>query len=565
MKPSDLQHRFAAAMRRALRAGAIVLLLGAAGGERTWAAPAPATPAAPSALTDSRQGLRDALAARYEALPAHNGVVLKPRTEELGVRTIEVTGDTIAVNGERVTEGVLRAWLGDQAEPILRLHHLAPAERQALFNLKGDASRETPPAAGSETAATSDTAAESPDQAETADTADTAETAETAEAADTADTDKPEAPTAPTVPPAVTGGGASSGSRVKVLGGITVDKDEVAEQAVAVLGSVRVEGQVAQDAVAVGGSVVVNGKVGGNVVAVGGSVHLGKNAEVMGDVTSVGGTVDREEGAKVHGSTQDVGVAGRRDWERDIDIDTGFHLWPFFGGAMSLVWRLISLLVLSLLVFLCLLLGRRQVERAEYHVATETWKAGVVGFLAQLLFLPLLVVVTILLAITIIGCALYLLYPFLFVGVLIAFLVGYTAVAHQLGLLLERRFDRRFGSLYAVALMGVLTIEIWNILGHMVGLGGGFLHLIALLIVAFGVAMKYAAWTVGIGSVILARLNAGSTPAAPLVSSGSGPVDPLSPVPATPGPGYNAPALPLSERWEDAEDERHWEEPPPER
>jgi cytoskeletal protein CcmA (bactofilin family) len=558
MSTHNQQHRFYAAAKFVLQAGAIACLLCLPAGHLSAQPPAPPKPPVPTAgarpalppLPADRQSLRDALAAKYEVLAVHDGVVLKPRTEEAAVQTIEVSGDTIAVNGERVPEGVLRSWLGQRAEPILRLHRLPPAERQALFGLKrapaAPAGERKIPDTGAATSASSDEAA----PAGTAESADSSVPAET-----TGDEETPgESPETPEPPPS----SGSSGSQVHILGGTTIAKDEVVEQAVAVLGSVRVEGQVAQDAVAVLGSVVVNGKVGGNVVAVGGSVHIGKHGEVGGDVTSVGGTIDRDEGSKVHGSTQEVSVPGGRHWNRDIDIDTGF--WPFFG-SMDLIWKLISLVVLSMLVFLCLLIGRRPVERAEYHVVHETWKAGVVGFLAQLLFFPLLAVVTILLAITIVGCALFLLYPFLFVGVAIACLVGYTAVAYQLGRFLEERFHRRFGSPYAVALMGVVCIEIWTILGHMVGLGGGFLRLIALVILAFGFATKYAAWTVGIGSVILARLN--RTPA-----GWQGPIPAAQPVPVTPPPSPSRPdearsddaRLPLSER----EEEHRWEEPPPE-
>jgi hypothetical protein len=575
---SDRQHRFCAATQWIVRAGAVALLLGLAAAEPpAWAQP-PVPPKPPATATD-RQTLHDVLAAKYEILPVRNGVLLKPRTVEAAVRAVEVSGDTLAVNGEPVSEGVLRAWLGEQAEPILRLHRLPPAERQALFGLKagagstgeqeipdtkdtksGGAASSTEPAKPADTAKAADTAADSEDESAGSSTA--AETTE-AESGETAEP--------PTAPPS----GSSSGSRVKLLGGITVARDEVTEQAVAVLGSVRVDGQVAQDAVAVGGSVVVNGKVGGNVIAVGGSVHLGPQAEVMGDVTSVGGTIDREEGSKVHGSTEDVGVGGSHNWRRDIDVDSGFGLWPLFR-SMDLIWKLISLVLLSLLVFLCLLMARRQVERAEYHVITEPWKAGLVGFLAQLLFLPLLLVVTVLLAITIVGCALYLLYPFLFVGIVLAALVGFTAVAHELGHFLEERFHRRFGSPYAVALMGVVTIEIWTILGHMVGLGGGFLRLLALVIVAFGAAMKYAAWTVGFGSVILARLNrtpagwpgSNLTPMPPVLPMA--PMPPIIPIPPNPGAPEPPAALPLSEhwdeeerRWEEETDGRPWEEPPP--
>ena len=555
----DPQPRFHAAAQRALRAGTpvltiLILLSLFLAGRTAWAQPPiPPKPPASAAKSTSaavRQAIHDALAAKYEVLPVRDGVVLKPRVEAAGVRSIEVVGQTIDVNGSRVPDGVLRQWVGADAEWILRLHRLPAAERQALFGLKA-AAPATPPGEHeipdtNAPAAAPSTAAAPADSEASADSAVPASTDEAEESADST----PEAPEAPE-PPATS---PDAGSRVRLFGGITVAKSESAEEAVAILGSVRVEGEVAQNAVAVGGSVEIDGKVGGDVVAVGGSVHLGPHAEVMGNVTSVGGNIYREEGSKVHGSTQDVGVSGGRHWNRDIDIDSGGPL-PLFR-AMGLFWRLISLVVLSLLVFLCLLAARGPVRKAEYHIIHEPWKAGVAGFLAQLLFLPLLVVVTILLAITIVGCALFLLYPFLFVGLALMTLLGYTAVAHQIGRFLEERFQRRFGSPYAVALMGVVVVEIWSILGHMVGLGGGFLRLIALVIVVFGFAMRYAAWTVGLGAMILARLDRtpADWPEPGLMPSPANPANPVSPS-TTAAPSAS---LPLSEHWDE---EGRWEGP----
>jgi hypothetical protein len=561
--PSDSQHRFFAAVKWIFRAGAVTLLLGLPSAERAAAQP-PAKPApaakpaaapaatAPKAPSDNRD-LRETITQKYEVLAVYSGVVLKPRTEELGVRTIEVSNGTIAVNGERVSEGVLRAWLGDQAEPILRLHRLPPAERQALFGLKksSGAGEVEIPDTGAAPAATAE-----PDDSE-AEEADSAEEAEAPEATPGAAT--PAAPEVPEPPPVPDTPAVGTGSRVK-FGGLTkIDKDEVAEEAVAILGSIRVDGEVAQDTVAVGGSVVINGKVGGNVVAVGGSVHLGPNSEVMGDVTSVGGTIDRDEGSKVHGSTQDVGVGGGSDWRRDIDVDTGFHPWPGFG-AVGLVWSLLWMIVLALLLFLCLLLGRRPVERAEHYIVTEPWKAALVGLLAVFLFLPLVVVVTVLLVITLIGCALILLYPFIAIFLAALLFVGYTASLHRLGVLLEQRFNRRFGSPYAVVLMGLVSIELWIIVGKLLGLVGGFPHVLGILCVLFGVAAHVTALVVGLGAVILDRLNGPTAvPPAPLVPA-------VPPVPQSPV----SPALPLSEtwdeearRWEEEDEARRWEEPPP--
>jgi hypothetical protein len=546
MNPSDQQPRFCAAAKWIFRAGALTLLLALPAFAQNTANTPKTPPAPPAAPAAGAPDLRAAITQKYEVLAVSNGVVLKPRTEELGVRAIEVSGDTIAVNGERVSEGVLRAWLGEQAEPVVRLHRLPPAGRQALFGLKqGTGETEIPDTSTGEKADASETA----EKAETAETAekadgDTPEPEETPEVGET-----PAAPAAPEIPEVPS---TSSGSRVKIAGGITIDKDEMAEEAVAVLGSVRVDGQVAQNVVAVGGSVIVNGKVGGDVVSVGGSVHLGRHAEVMGDVTSVGGTIDREEGSKVHGSTQDVGVAGGRDWHRDVDVDTGLN--PF--GALGLLWSLIWLIVLALLIFLTLLLGRRRVERAEAYVATEPWKAAVVGILAVFLSLPLLAVVTVLLMITLIGCALILLYPFFAVVLVLLLLVGYTASVHRLGVLLERRFDRRFGSPYAVALMGLLVLHLWIILGNLLGLIGGFLHVIGVLLVIFGFAAHVAAFVIGLGAIILDRLN-GPAAAATLPTLPPAPlVPPAQPMP--PRSPTSAAALPLSEQWE--EDERRWEE-----
>ncbi len=522
---------------RWLRVLAVLLALALPGAER-------AALAQPEA-TASRQELRDALEERYEVLPLQDGLVLRPRESERGVRTIELSDGTVAINGQPVNETVVRDWLGEDAGPVLQLWRLQPGERRALFDLQaGRGGATSAPPASEDTLSAEETPA----------------TEEPSTTGESEIPDVPEAPETPEEPDYVRSDRTSSGGRVRVFGSISVEKGEVVREAVAVLGSARIDGEVLGDVVAVGGSVEVNGKVGGTVTAVGGGVRLGPNAEVMQDVTSVGGSIEREEGARVHGQSAEVPLApGRRGWDHDVE----FFPWSVLDGPTSVFWELISLLVLGLLVCLCLLIARRSVERADHIVATEPWIAGLVGFLAQLLFIPLLVVVTILLAITIIGCALFLLYPFLFIALLLAALVGYTAVAYRLGRVLEARFGRSFGSAYGVAMIGVVAIQIWAIFSHLLGIGGGPLDFIAFILLAFGAAVEYVAWTVGFGAVLLAWFRGPNrwrrTAAAPPM-----PVAPVPPLPgppayADPGPTYpsSPESLPLSERWE--------EPPPPER
>lgn len=83
---------------------------------------------------------------------------------------------------------------------------------------------------------------------------------------------------------------------VDVPAGIVLHGD-----AVAIAGTLDVEGTVEGDAVAVGGDVVVGGQVGGAVRAVGGNVFLRSTAVVEGPATAWGGRVHVEPGAALGG------------------------------------------------------------------------------------------------------------------------------------------------------------------------------------------------------------------------------------------------------------------------
>lgn len=529
--PSDRLHPFEAVGKKSLRVAAILLIAGLSFGTGLAIA---APQSARAETAESRQELRETLENRYEVLPIRDGVVLRPRTERLGVRTIEVTDDTVAVNGERVSPGVLRAWLGEDAEAVLRLQGLGVAGRRALFELAGG---EAPPASPGEDGETEIPPLEGEIEEIPEEPAPPAEPAEPAE-------------------PEEQDRLRSSGSRVNFGGGVTVARDELAEEVVAIGGPVRVLGEVERDVVAVGGSATIEGRVGGEVVSVGGTVRLGSNAVVDGDVTSVGGTIRREPGAQINGSTNEVAfLPGVRtgDWDWDGDVDVG---WPFFwGGAGEVLAQTTWMVFLGLLVCVVLLLARRPLERVDHQIRTRPWQSLLAGFLSQLLFLPILVVVTVLLAITIVGCALFLLYPFLFLGLLLLAFLGYAAVAYRLGRLLEARFGLRFGSPYVAALLGVLLIEVWTLVGHVISLGGGLLDVVAFFFLLLGWAAGYVAWTMGFGAVLLARF--GTEPGYwPRHTVATAP--PYAPPPPPPAPAEH---LPLSESLESPRAEGTWESP----
>ncbi len=478
--------------------------------------------------------LRRAIEQRYEVLPIRDGVLLQPRVERLGVRSIELAGDSLAVNGERLSPEVLRAWLAEDAEPVLRLHRLPPRERRALFGLPSE-----PGAAAPLVEAT----AEAPPGAAAPGTT-TAPQGEGEEQG----LGIPPAPPMPPMPDMPDLPRRRSGSRVSITQNVVVEKGEVAAEAVAVAGSVRVDGEVRGDVVAVGGSVTINGRVDGEVTAVGGSVRMGPEAEVMREVTSVGGRVYRAPGARVHGAVNEVSLwggsrhwRGRRGWDFDPDPDWGDgDVGEFLS---SIVWVIFLWVVASV----ALLIARGPVERVERQVAEDPWRSAAVGFLVQVLLVPMVFVVTMVLLISIIGWPLFLLYPFVALGLIAAAFLGYVGVALRLGRWLEGRARRAFVSPYFAVLAGIVLIQVWWTGGRLLEIPGGFLGPIAGLTLLFGFVVQYIAWTMGLGASLLAwsaSRRERSRPAAP---------PPPPPVPE-PGP----------ERLESPEPPP-WPEPAPER
>ena len=411
------------------------------------------TAMAVSAQSDPR-GLRSKLESRFEILPIANGLLLTPRFRT-SVKSIELSNSTFAIDGAPVTGPELRQRLGNDADIVLQLSYLDADSLRAL------ARDETP-------------------------------------------VPKPVDPTPPTLDP-------GSVQRVQPEPP-SVPRPRRRGEVIRIGGSVRVEADesVRGDVVSIGGSASIDGEVDGDVVAIGGGVRLGPEAFVHGDVTSIGGGVSRDPKALVRGGIQDIGIGGpwRGEWGRSGNWD-----WDWMGGlypVARLTGTLVRLALLALLVALVLFVAREPVEQIADRVAADPVKSWLVGFLAEMLFFPVLIMTIVVLAISIIGIPLLLLVPVAIVAALLVMLVGFTAVAFQIGRLLQDKVAALRSRPFAATFAGILLIVSPVLLARFVGLTGD-LWILVWPIAVIGFLFEYIAWTAGLGAAALARWDRPTT------------------------------------------------------
>jgi hypothetical protein len=393
--------------------------------------------------------LRTSVERRFEIVPIANGVVLTPRFKT-SIRSIELSGSTIALDGATVSGGELHERLGNDANLVLQLSYLDPAARRSL------AIGKTPPP-------------------------------------------KPVDPTAPTLDP-----GSSMEPQVprtprarrredivRIGGSVTVDSDEY----------------VRGDVVVIGGSANINGEVDGEVVVVGGSARFGPQADVRGDITVVGGGLSRDSAAVIRGAINEIGFGdipwrARGEWGRSADWDWMNGFYP----VARLTGTLVRITLLILLTTLVLFVAKTPVEQIADRVAADPVKSWFVGFLAEMLFIPVLIMTAVVLAISIIGIPLLVLLPVAVVALLVVMLVGFTGVAYHIGRLLQDKVDALRTRPYAATFTGILLIVSPVLLARLVGLTGD-LRFIVWPIAAVGFLLEYAVWTAGLGAAALARFN----------------------------------------------------------
>jgi hypothetical protein len=419
--------------------------------------------AAQQISADEQQALRTRIEQQYDVVPLSNGVALRPKSPRGDVRLIEIS-DTIAINGVPVSGRELRERVGADADTILRLSYLDGKTLRALF-----------------------TAGEIRPEKET-----------------------PREPSASTPERASRVRQRSVGDRVRIFGNAVVNEgEEITGEVVAVLGSVRIDGEVGQQ-----------------VVAVLGSVDLGPTAIVRGDVVTVGGRLRRAPGAQVQGTITEVspGDFGARFHAPWFEGWGPIYLFGGFGPVARLMGTAFRVLLLALLACLAFLVSRRAVEGSAQRVTDDPVKATLVGLLAWVLCVPVFILIVVVLSISIIGIPLLLLTPFAFLVLLVMALVGFSGTSYAIGQWARRRSGINTMSGFADICLGILIILLPVLLARLIALGGWTFSPFVFVLIATGLSVEFLAWTSGFGAVLTntysgwqARRAVRATPPAPPV------------------------------------------------
>lgn len=315
-------------------------------------------------------------------------------------------------------------------------------------------------------------------------------------------------------------------TQVSVGSPLTIKENESAREAVVILGPLTVRGQVRGDAVVVLGNADITGHIEGGLTVIGGKVFLGPEAIIDGDITSVGGEVDQAEGAQISGGVNEVVAPVSMDVP---GVD--FKGWTPLGGDRG--WRgfkfagiLFNTFFLAIVVGVTSLVARQRVGAVAHRARQQPWKSGLIGAVVQVLTVPAMALVSLVLLVSIVGIpVLMVLLPLSILVLVLVCVLGYAGVAAVLGRAILGMRGRPYQwASFLTVMLGLILIQVWQIVGQGLAFAGGWIHLTGLLLIAFGFILKYLAWTVGLGAVMLDRFS--PLPAA--VAYGSPPPPPSS-------------------------------------
>ncbi|HWR62639.1 MAG TPA: hypothetical protein VN580_13550 [Clostridia bacterium] len=250
-------------------------------------------------------------------------------------------------------------------------------------------------------------------------------------------------------------------SSIDIPGGMTVNGD-----AVSIFGGVTVNGDISGDVVAIFGNVEVSGTVSGDAVAVFGRISVKDSGSISGDAVGIVGGVDKAPNGVIRGEIADVNIPF--NIKRHEGIIPRISYGDMVGLFLIYAFSCLAVLVVPDRIMFMSEESRQQIGR----------RFGI-GFLISILFVPASVVLSVLLAITLIGIVFI---PFIFIAFFLAAFVGMVALEIAIGYRITGMLEGRY-STYIYLMVGVVLVYALRMIPV-----AGFLAYLAMGVYSIGVA-----------------------------------------------------------------------------
>jgi hypothetical protein len=273
--------------------------------------------------------------------------------------------------------------------------------------------------------------------------------------------------------------------------------------------------------VVIGGRATIDGHADDNVVVLGGSLRVGPQAVIDGDLVTVGGEAFVDPQARVYGDVNKTVV-------RWPDVDGRWDPMPRrWLAGVALAATILRLLIVFFVAAMLAAVAPGWVRGIAARVGAAPAVSAVTGVACQIAFVPVLIVVIVALAVSVIGIPLLGALPFVIAGAGVAGTAGFTAVAARIGAHLRGTTVEASRALVADVLLGFGAVSLVTIVASVLAFGPFWTSPLILSVGAVGMLIEYLAWTIGIGAATASMLTRWTGPAP---AAG---VPPIAPAPTT--------------------------------
>jgi hypothetical protein len=256
--------------------------------------------------------------------------------------------------------------------------------------------------------------------------------------------------------------------------------------------------------IVLGGAATIDGHADDDVVVLGGTVRVGPEAVIDGEVVTVGGEAIVDPKARVARGVDATVI-------RFPDVDGEWHpISRNWMAGLALAGTILRLLFVFVLASVLTLVAPGWVRRISWRAGAGVASSAAIGVACQVAFVPALVLIVTVLAVSIVGIPLIGAMPFLIAAAGMAGVAGFTAVAARIGARVRGTTVEASHALWIDALIGMAVVSALTTFASFSAFAALWTSPLSWSVGAVGLLIEYVVWTIGTGAACataLARWN----------------------------------------------------------